>query len=380
MNIAILGQKGIPAVCGGVEKHVEEVATRLVGMGHEVTVFTRKSYSETAGSEYRGVKLRCLPNIATKHLDAISYAAFATITLILNREVQIVHFHGIGPSLLIPLLRIFRPRLPVVATHHSRDYFHGQWGVVARSFLRLGEYCQARFASRLISVSKDNTEFLSKSYHREVTYIPNGAIINQEEDKQEVFDQYEKDDYILIVARLVPVKCIHHAIKAYQKLNTTKKLIIAGDSSYTGEYVDSLMKLGSQSEGVNFIGYQTPEALSYLYQNACFFILASETEGTSIALLEAMSYGCAVLVSDIRANTDVIGNAGVSFKQGDVESLALKMGAMLEDESIVAKCSERSVLRVRTHFDWDDIVTKLDKVYREVAIVHGSKASADRLH
>jgi hypothetical protein len=45
MKIAFIGQKGIPAKSGGVEKHVEQIAIRLAKEGHEVYAYVRNHYT-----------------------------------------------------------------------------------------------------------------------------------------------------------------------------------------------------------------------------------------------------------------------------------------------------------------------------------------------
>ena len=101
MKIALIGQKGIPSgQGGGVEKHVENLAVKLVEMGHEVLAYTRYSYSDQRIKEYQGVKLINLPSLPTKSLDAISHTFLACLDLIF-RKVDVIHFHSIGPSSLI---------------------------------------------------------------------------------------------------------------------------------------------------------------------------------------------------------------------------------------------------------------------------------------
>lgn len=64
LNIAMLGQKRIPSREGGVEVVVEELATRMVLQGNEVTCYNRSGH-HVAGtefdtgnlSEYKGIKL-----------------------------------------------------------------------------------------------------------------------------------------------------------------------------------------------------------------------------------------------------------------------------------------------------------------------------------
>src|SRR3990170_1869771 len=131
MKIAFIGQKGIPALSGGVEKHVEKLATRLAASGQEVFVYVRSHYTDPSLTEYAGVKLIHLPTLRTKHLDAISHTFFATMHA-LFQNYDVVHYHSIGPSVLSILPRVFRPGMQVVATFHTRDYFHKKWGWFVR--------------------------------------------------------------------------------------------------------------------------------------------------------------------------------------------------------------------------------------------------------
>lgn len=66
------GKKGIPATYGGIEDFTEQVATRLVQKGHQVTVYCRPHYTPFDGA-YRGVTLKKIRSIKTKHFDALSH-------------------------------------------------------------------------------------------------------------------------------------------------------------------------------------------------------------------------------------------------------------------------------------------------------------------
>lgn len=73
MKISFIGQKGIPAAGGGVERYVEDVATRLASLGHDITVYSRPNYTSKSLNSYKGVNIKSLPSLPTKHLDAISH-------------------------------------------------------------------------------------------------------------------------------------------------------------------------------------------------------------------------------------------------------------------------------------------------------------------
>ena len=121
LRIAMIGQRGVPATFGGIEHHVEELGSRLVERGHEVTVFCRTNYVHEPLGEYRGMRLRHLPTVGTKHLDAIAHSASSTWSALREGGFDIVHYHALGPGLMA-----FAPRLAsrakVVLTAHGLDY------------------------------------------------------------------------------------------------------------------------------------------------------------------------------------------------------------------------------------------------------------------
>ena len=73
MKIAIMGIRGIPANYGGFETFAEELSTRLVERGHEVTVYGRSNSIKYKGNFYRGVRLVILPTISHKYLDTVAH-------------------------------------------------------------------------------------------------------------------------------------------------------------------------------------------------------------------------------------------------------------------------------------------------------------------
>src|SRR5262245_36895544 len=91
MRIAILGTRGIPANYGGFETFAEELSTRLVLRGHEVTVYCRERH---AGSVYRGVSLQYLPAIRHKYFDTLSHTFFSTLHFLGRRADVALYCNG----------------------------------------------------------------------------------------------------------------------------------------------------------------------------------------------------------------------------------------------------------------------------------------------
>ena len=152
MKIAFIGQKGLPAKNGGVEKHVEEIAKRMAKLGHEVFVYVRNNYTSKELTELEGFKLIHLPSIPTKHLDAISHSFLASVHALFC-DYDVIHYHGIGPAFFAWLPKLFKSKTVVVATFHYQDYHHKKWNAFAKFCLRLGERVACTATDQTIAIN-----------------------------------------------------------------------------------------------------------------------------------------------------------------------------------------------------------------------------------
>jgi len=365
MKIAIIGQKGIPAISGGVETHVEELAAQMSARGHEVFVYTRPNYTDKNLREYRGAHLISLPCIPTKHLDAISHTFMACLD-VARRKVDVVHFHSIGPSILIWLVKILKPKTPVVATFHTLCYLHKKWGFFARFSLKMGERMCCKLSDRVITISRGLQAYALQKYGRKTEYIPNGVNIGKSLPANFISEKWSlsKDSYVVIVSRLIEHKGIHYAIKAFKEIRTDKKLVIVGDGFFTDSYVKELHELAKDDNRIIFTGRQSGSVLSELFSNAYLFIQPSESEGLSIALLEAMSYGTNVLVSDIPENKEAIGEIGFTFQCGDVADLKKQLDYLLANGVLLSERSALLVKHVDENYNWDKITLAVLNLYQ----------------
>ncbi len=367
MKIYLVGQKGLPAVSGGVETHVNNLAVKLVGLGHEVFAYTRYNYTDKNLKEYMGVKLISLPSIPGKNFDAISHTFFACLDFIFKaRKADVIHFHSIGPSSLIWMIKLFRPRVKVVFTFHSQCYFNTKWGKFAKFYLNIGERIGCKMADEVIVISKNLKKYVEEKYNRDIVYIPNGVNTLDPLPAEIIKEKWglEKGSYILSVGRLVRNKGLEYLVEAYKNLDTDKKLVITGD----GNFQDELIKLADDHKNIIFTGNQTGQVLEELYSNAAIFIQPSEAEGLSIALLEATSYKLPILISDIPANKEVVENNGIVFENKNSKDLELKLNEFLQDTNNPAIDKNVKVLynKIVSQYNWNDIAIQTVNIYKKV--------------
>lgn len=382
-TIAILGSKGIPPTFGGIEHHVSHLAHRLARQGFRIKVYARSYYTQLEG-RYQGLEIIRLPSVYTKHLDAISHTALATMHMMLQ-PVDVAHYHAQGPSIFALLPRLFGIR--TVTTVHGLDWKREKWGAFATRCLQLGEYASARFPTRTVAVSRTLKSYYEKQYGRSVHYVPNGIDLKELPGSNEIRDKYdlEPHEYLLFVGRLVPEKGCHYLIEAFRRIETDKKLVIAGGSSHSDEYFEMLRELAGDDPRIVFPGYVYGEALDELYTHAYLYLQPSDLEGLSIALLEALSFGAAVLASDIPENLEVLSEentppekwyartsgegppVGFVHRKGDIAHLKEMIESLLEDPAAVDVMRTKGRAWLRERYDWDRIADETAVIYREIA-------------
>lgn len=371
MKIAMIGHKRIPSREGGVEIVVEELAVRMASLGHQVDVYNRKGNNvadKNADKEahklrsYKGVKLINVPTSERKSLNAILYSFNATIKALFGRY-DVIHFHAEGPCAMLPLAHFFRIR--TVATIHGLDWQRAKWGGFATKVLLFGEKMAAKYADEVIVLSKNVQKYFKDTYNRETKYIPNGVNMPKVLPAQTIKEKHglEKDQYILFLARLVPEKGLHYLIEAYRKIDTDKKLVIAGGASHSSDYVKQIQEMAAKDERILMTGFVQGKELQELFSNCYLYVLPSDIEGMPISLLEAMSYGCRCLVSDIDENMELAGDYAESFKKSDVKDLENKLRQVLGSAEEYE--GEDVKQFVKENYNWDAIVERTLKLYRK---------------
>lgn len=367
LRVFVIGTRGFPGVQGGVEKHCEELFPRLVGLGVDVTVFTRTPYlTKPYKREWKGVKFINLWCPRRKSLEAITHTLLGVL-LAKFKSPDIIHFNAIGPSLLIPLARLLR--LKVVMTHHGPDYERAKWGWLAKKVLRLGERWGCKYANEIIAISSGIKNHVKEKFGREAHLIPNGVYIPTKREATGYIESLglTPRKYILAVARFVPEKGLHNLLTAYSKVDTDWQLAIAGDADHETEYSRNLKMMAKNTKNVVLTGFITGEPLEELYSHAGLFVLPSYYEGLPIALLEALSYGLSVLVSEIAPNREVELEEERYFPVGNETELAKRLKFWIEGGPLLGKEQAKQLAVVRHRYDWDKIAEETLKVYEAVS-------------
>ena len=364
MKIAMIGHKRVPSRDGGIEVAVEELSSRMVAQGHEVTLYNRGGKAPKEG--YRGIRIRRVPVIRVPGISAAMGAFLATVRAVFG-GYDCIHLHAEGTATMAFLPKLFKIR--TVVTIHGLDWKRSKWGRFASWYLKKGEKAAVKRADEIVVLSNAMQQYFADTYGRETVYIPNGMEKHPRKDAALIRQKWglETDEYILYLGRLVPEKGIHYLIEAIKKLDTTKKLVIVGSQSEMPEYYQQLREIAQGDSRIIFAGFADGDLWSELFSNCYVYCLPSELEGMPISLLEAMSYGCCCVCSDIPECVEVVGDHGFHFPVGDVEKLSSLLGDLCRSPEVV----EARRCRVReefVHYTWDEVTERTLELYGGVRV------------
>lgn len=373
LKIAMLGHKRIPSREGGIEIVVEELASRMVKRGHAVTCYNRsghhvsgKEYDRRDMKEYRGIKLKTVLTIDKKGLAAVTASTFAALKAALGKY-DVVHFHAEGSCVMLWIPKLFRKKC--VVTVHGLDWAREKWlHSFASKYIKFGEKVAVKYADEIIVLSKGVQDYFQDTYGRKTVLIPNGVNRPEIIEAKEIIEEYglEFESFFLYLGRLVPEKGLRYLIKAFKHVKTDKKLIIAGGSSDSCEFMKELKDLAKTDDRILFTGFVQGRKLQELYSNAYVYTLPSDLEGMPLSLLEGMSYGNCCLTSDIPECSDVVEDKAVTFKKGNIDDLIEKLQYLCDNEDAVKDYKAESADFICKKYSWDDVVKSTVRLYCQV--------------
>jgi glycosyltransferase involved in cell wall biosynthesis len=369
LNIVMLGHKRVPSREGGIEVVVEELSVRIAKRGYRITCFNRrgnhvsgKEYNTKRLDNYEGIILKKIMTLDKKGLAAMTSSILGTIKATFM-SYNVLHFHGIGNCIMIWLPKLFNKKC--IVSVHGLDHKSPKWSDSAKRYILLSERFGVKFADEIIVLSKSVQKYYWEKYNRKTVLLPNGVnrpTIKEADIINKVYD-LNYGSYILYLGRIVPGKGIDYLIDAFKELNTDKKLVIAGGSSDTEEYVQHLKDIVKVEKRIIFTGFVEGQLLAELYSNAFVYVLPSDLEGMPLSLMEAMSYGNCCLVSNIPECKAVIGEKGIVFQQGSTNDLKEKLQELCDSPERVKEYKKEVASYICSKYNWDDIVEETLKLY-----------------
>ena len=373
LRIAFIGGRGVISKYSGIETYYEEAGKQLTDMGHPVTAYCR-TYFTPPIAEHNGMRVVRLPTFRSKHLETLVHTFLSTFH-VLVQPCDIVHYHALGPALFS-----FIPRLggkKTVVTVQGLDWQRKKWGRLASAVLRIGEYAAVRLPTQTVVVSRTLRQHYWDRHRAETRYVPNGGLLRERRAPDRILQWgLQPQRYILFLGRFSPEKGCHLLLEAYERLDTDIKLVLAGASSFCPEYARDLKT--HASERIKILNSVSGETLDELLTNAMLFVLPSDLEGLSLALLDAMGAGVCVLASDIPENREAVEDAGFTFRRGDSTDLAERLRFLIANPAVREAAGAAAKRRIREQYQWSEVARQMEQTYFEMMGWASTDKSATR--
>jgi len=361
LRVAFIGGRGVISKYSGIETYYEEVGKRLAAMGHEVTVYCR-SYFTPALPEHNGMRLVRLPTIRSKHLETVIHTLLSTAHA-LTRRYDMVHYHALGPALFSFVPRLVGQKTAV--TVQGLDWQRKKWGRLASAVLRLGERASVQLPNGTMVVSRALQQRYRETHGMEAFYVPNGGVLRERKEARAIREWgLDPGRYVLFLGRFSPEKGCHLLVEAFEQIDTDVKLVLAGAASYCDEYSRELRT--HASERIRMLDWVSGETLDELLTNAMVFVLPSDLEGLSLALLDAMGAGLCVLTSDVPENREVVDGAGFTFQRGSATDLADRLRFLIANPAVREAAGRSARKRIEEQYQWQKVAEDIEKAYFKV--------------
>jgi len=328
-SIAVIGLRGMRNVVGGIETHCRNLYPALAATRPDWTirVYERAAYHDRLVTYPDNLSVKSLWAPKMNAAEAFFHTLFALLHAHFTLRPDIVHIHSIGPGIWTPLARWLGSK--VVVTIHARDYDRPKWGWIIATGLRIGEYLSCRFANRIVCVSQASFDDITARYPRfaDRTYIIIHGLEAQpflnEGDRDEILAELgiETGRYILAVGRIDKTKRFQDLVDARRKLQRDSlPLVLVGNMVGDSTHASGIRSL--HQDGVVLAGARYGKALGHLYRNAALFMHPSQMEGFALVVLEALSAGVPMALSDLPQHREFGLPDLCYFPVGDVAEIA----------------------------------------------------------
>lgn len=325
--------------------------------------------------DFMGIVGHNIP-FARNPFDKNNVSAYKMLRKIINEEnFEIIHCHTPVGGVITRLAakRLRKKGTKVIYTAHG---FHFYNGAPLKNWLLYypAEKLCSYWTDVLITINKEDHALAKKKMKaKKIYYVPGVGIdlhkfsnisVNKEEKRKELG---VPDNAVLLISagELNENKNHEIVIRAFNELKAKDKdiyYIIAG-SGNKKEFLENLIKSFNLEKNIKLLGYRTD--MPQLYAVSDIFVFPSLREGLSVALMEAMASGLAVVCSRIRGNTDLTDEdkGGVLFDPKSIEDISNALNMMLKSD--IVDMGNYNMEKIK-EFDIDKVKCKMTDIYKDL--------------
>lgn len=363
-----------PPVGGGAAYASLATARELVSMGHRVDFLTTATPNAASDEEIDGVRIfRVRTYRRGVHQaglgGAFSFVCCATIRLrAIARctRYDACHYYFGLPTGLLTRLPGAHQRCPYVISLRGSDvpgydpslkWHHRLMLPVTRRIWRGAHRVVANsdYLRRLALASAPDIA---------IEVVSNGAAAP---DSSPVDQEMRSDVRVLAVSRLIARKGLDTLIRALGRSRSEDlSLDIAGDGPY-GAALRQLATACGVADRVRFHGFVGRTGLAALHARADIFVLTSNAESCSVALLEAMAAGLPIVATKAGGNAELVqhGSNGLLIEPGNVDELGGALRTLARDRAQRQRFAAANCRLAQERFSWRRVAQRYEAIFQE---------------
>jgi len=366
----------LPYILGGTEKAVYELGRQLVRRGCQVTVVTLNTNRVEGHGLIEGMNIYRLPafsvtNLIGAQLTLSPIALFGVHRIVKNVRPDIVHAHNLyfQLTMVAPFIRSLT-HVPLVTTLHLPKMTYNRF--LLDSLIDIYQDVVGdliiRSSDRLIAVSQFVMNHAIADLNvppSKIALIPNGV----DTVSYSLGDQKPSNPVVTYIGRLIGNKGPQYLVEAgldILKNHPDTDIYIIGDGPLKERLVQRVASLKLEDR-IHILG-SIPDILPILRMTTVF-VRPSLTEGMSLAVLEAMTYGLPVVASNVGGNAEVVENGvnGYLVPPADAKALAEVVGSLLDNRELASAMGENARKTVQKLYDWERIAEQTLELYTSLA-------------
>jgi glycosyltransferase involved in cell wall biosynthesis len=361
-RVALIGSRGIPGNYGGYETLLEELSTRLVARGWEVTVYCRAHATPEGLREYRGVKLVVLPTVRSKHLDTPVHTVLSLLDA-RARGFDAALVVNSANAVFVPLLST--AGVPVALHVDGIEKRRAKWGAFGRAVYAVSERLACGLPQALVTDAEVIRRHYQDRYGAPSTVLTYGVDPRPPRETG-VLERLalRPRDYVLYVSRFEPENNPHKVAEAYAATGGERRLVMVGGAPYAGEFIQAFTA-GADSR-ILLPGPIYGEGYRELLSQAAAYIHATEVGGTHPALVEAMGYGNCLLVNDTPENREVAGDTAIYFRADLPATLTAALEWTRLHPAEARRRGEAAAARAAALYDWERVTDGYETLLRRL--------------
>lgn len=366
MKIAFIGGRTFHHP-DGIATFMYNLATELVGMGHEIIVYQESDHN---GEEMvNGFKVVHQKSTKSAVYNKMGLGVKSTFNAIFKQKgVELIHYNCGGPAFFSSMwARIFGKK--VVLQLHGLEFMRTKyspfWRWVAKVYFDI--YC--RMHKNITVCSTEQQKYLTDTFGKDSTVITGAVNLPGKAKKSDVLEHFGivPNNYVVFMGRLVQDKNPDCLVKGFVNSDyKDKQLVVCGCAAPGSTFEEELHQMAKGCKNIIFTGAIFGDDKDVVLRNAWAYCLPSTIEGLPISLLEAMSYGKVCIASDIPANREALGESGIWVEKERPDDITKALNNLYTHYDELKWQGNANLERVKQDFSWKRKAEQYDIFIKKV--------------